>query len=141
MDQFSFADLRRVHWPATAKVGLARGFASGLVFLVINLIMASADASVTWSDILYTIVMLPLSFAVFAVPMGLALLWMGRALDSLLPGFGQLLGAFFMAIGSLMVCLGDPLVQFFNRRFPHALDVPDFRFFNFTQLVFITYPE
>ena len=132
MNDFRFADLGRVYWPATAKVGLARGFASGLMWLLLNLVLSGGQGAN-----LAGILVLPLGMAVLAIPMGLFCHLAGRIAGAFIP----LMGAFFNLVGSLMVCLGDPLVYFFNRRFPHILDVADFGFFNFTPLLFITHPE
>jgi hypothetical protein len=132
MDEFRFADLGRVHWPATAKVGLARGFASGIMWMLLNLIMQPPSAGSIGS-----LLVLPFGMAVLAIPLGLFFQLAGRVAGAIIP----LMGAFFNLVGSLMVCLGDPLVFFFNRRFPHILDVADFGFFNLTPLLFITHPE
>lgn len=132
MSDFRFADLGRVYWPSTAKVALARGFASGLVFAVLSLTFGppspdGAGAALMW----------PFGMAVLALPMGLFCHLAGKIAGTFIP----LMGAFFLIIGSLIVCLGDPLVYFVNRRWPQLFDVADFGFFNFTPLLFIMHPE
>ncbi|MEQ1868305.1 MAG: hypothetical protein ABL996_27125, partial [Micropepsaceae bacterium] len=63
MKEFSFSDLGRVYWPATAKVAVARGFASGLVFVALNIITQPGAAI----DPL-AFVILPLGMAMVAMP-------------------------------------------------------------------------
>jgi hypothetical protein len=133
MSDFALSDLKRVYWPATGKIAVARGFASGLVFAVINLFMLPTYDASTIGGLLF----FPIAMAVFAIPLGLFCNLCGRVAGAFIP----LMGAFFNIIGSLIVCLGDPLVYFLNRKFPALFDVADFKFFNFTPLLFITHPE
>ena len=132
MNDFRFADLGRVYWPATAKVAVARGFAAGLVFLVLNLVMSGASQINIAGMLTF-----PFGMAIFAIPIGLFCHMAGKIAGMFIP----LLGAFFSIVGSLIVCMGDPLVYLVNRQFPQLLDVADFGFFNFTPLLFITHPE
>lgn len=129
MAGFQLSELSKVYWPGTAKLGLMRGFCSGLVFAMIQLFMAPAGEAGIGN-----LLILPLAMAVFAIPIGLFCHVCGKVAGMIIPA----LGAFMRAVGALAVCLGDPLVYLVNRQFPQLLDVPNFGFFNFTPLVIVT---
>lgn len=132
MSDFQFADLGKVAWPATIKLALARGFFSGLMIAIIQNIVLSDQAGAASAFLI-----VPLGMAVLAIPIGLLCLLVGKVASLFVPA----LGLFFRAIGALAVCLGDPLVYLLHRQFPDLFDIADFRFFNFTPLIFITDPE
>lgn len=132
MAEFQLSDLKRVYWPSTAKVAVTRGFCSGLVIAVLQNLMAPPGSGAAMMFLL-----MPFGLAVLAIPIGLFCQAAGRVMGMFVPA----LGAFFSIVGALVVCLGDPLVYLLNRQFPALLDVADFKFFNFTPLLFITHPE
>ncbi len=132
MSEFQFADLSKVVWPATIKLALARGFFSGLVIAIIQNILLADQAGAASAFLI-----MPLGMAVLGIPLSLFCMLAGRVASLFVPA----LGLFFIVIGSLAVCLGDPLVYLLNRQFPALLDIADFRFFNFIPLIFITHPE
>ncbi len=130
---FSFSDLGRVHWVSTIKIALARGLMAGLIFTAIQIIWPTSGAELTATKL----AIMPFFWMVFALPIALILQFAGWVAGMFIP----LLGLFITAVGSLCVCIGDPLVYLFNRFFPVLLNVADFKFFNFQPIIFITHPE
>ena len=126
--KFSFSDLGRVHWGSTLKLSLARGFFAGLVWAI--LIYASQGAPI---NLLPT----PFVWAIIALPLALFLQLMGMLFGAFMP----LLGLWLHFVGSLMICIGDPIVYLINRSFPALLNIADLSIFNFQPMIFITDPD
>lgn len=132
MDGIGFSDLKNVVWSSTIKLALARGFSTGLIFMIIQLLMApSLDGH------LMELISIPFIFAVFALPMALFCMGLGWLLGMIIP----LMGVMTHWIGALAVFLGDPLVYFFNRQYPEAIGIADFSFYNFVPIIFVFHPE
>lgn len=127
---FAFSDLGRVHWGSTLKLTLARGFCSGIVWVILTNLGPTGPSM---PEALY----MPFAWALIALPMALFLQLAGMFFGAIIP----LMGLWFHFIGSLMICIGDPLVYLLNRSFPALLDVADLSFFNFRPMIFITYPD
>jgi|GEM_PF-2954734 len=132
MNDFQLSDLGKVYWPATAKIALARGFAAGLVFMLLALVTNPAA-----TNDLGSLLVMPFGMAFVALPIGLFCNVAGKIAGAFIP----LLGMFFTIVGALIVCFGDPLVYLVNRQYPQLFNVADFGFFNFTPLLFIMHPE
>lgn len=129
-EQFAFSDLRRVQWLATLKLTLARGFCAGIVFAILFLLGPDP-----WP--VTKVLAVPFAWAVVAVPFALIIQVAGIVFGAIIP----LMGLFFHFVGSLVVCVGDPIVYLINRSLPRLLDVADFGFFNFQPMIFITNPD
>jgi len=128
--EFTFSDLGRVHWGTTIKLSLARGFAAGILWALVTSFgpaAAPVAASLLW----------PFVWAVIALPFAMSIQLVGMAFGMIIP----LLGLFFHFIGSLMMCLGDPLVYLVNRTYPRFLNIADLNFINFRPVIFITHPD
>lgn len=126
MSEFSFSDINKVHWLATLKISLARGFCSGIVFGLIALSQGNFGIALLF----------PIGLALFGLPYSLFMYFCGWIAGSFIP----LLGLFFRLIGSAMVCVGDPIVYLVNRQWPHLLNIADFQFFTLRPMIFITHP-
>ena len=126
--EFSFSDLRRVHWGSTVKLTLARGFFAGLGWAI--LIGASQGAEIS-------LLAVPFVWMIIAVPIALTIQLSGMLFRAYIP----LLGLWMHFVGSLMICIGDPIVYLINRSFPALLETADLRIFNFKPMLFITYPD
>lgn len=127
MSDFSFSDLGKVHWLSTLKLAIARGFATGLVFSIFALAGGNIGSAFSF----------PFLMAVVSLPLGLLFNLMGKIGGMLIP----IAGLACLLLGSLMVCVGDPLVYFINRQWPRLLNIADLKFFNLRPLIFITYPD
>lgn len=132
-DTFTLSDLRHVHWLGTIKLALVRGFFAGIIILIIQTIWPAGMEPRTTTEF----ITFPLFWAVGAVPFALFVQGVGWAIGAAVPLFGVFTGW----LGSLMVCLGDPIVYLINRFFPSLLGVADLHFINFQPIIFITQPE
>jgi hypothetical protein len=126
MTDFSFSDLGKVHWGSTLRLAAARGFATGVVIGVVALFQGNAMG-----------LLIPFFLAVVGLPLALFYHGVGMLFGMFIP----LLGTFIMLAGSLLVCIGDPIVYFVNRQWPALLNIADLGFFNFRPLIMITYPD
>ena len=86
MSEFSFSDINKVHWLATLKISLARGFCSGIVFGLIALSQGNFGIALLF----------PIGLALFGLPYSLFMYFCGWIAGSFIP----LLGLFFRLIGS-----------------------------------------
>ncbi|SDU00361.1 hypothetical protein [Stappia sp. ES.058] len=130
MSDFTFSDLGRVHWGSTLKLTAARGFFAGLVWAIILSFGQTAAPG-------GTVIAWPFIWAVAALPLALLLQFVGMIFGAIMP----LLGLWFNFIGSLIICIGDPIVYLINRSFPSLLNIADLSFLNFRPMIFITYPD
>ena len=126
-ERFTLAELGRVYWPSTAKLALCRGFCAGLVWAAI---MSTAPAP----HAEFPLLLMPFTWAFLALPTGLILQLAGMILPAVI-------GVWLMLLGALFVCIGDPLVYVINRAWPGALNVADFRLFNFRPMIFVLLPD
>ncbi|WP_162901506.1 hypothetical protein [Breoghania sp. L-A4] len=127
--ELSFSDLSRVHWRSTIKLTVARGFAAGLIWAIAVSLGPGAPVHV--------VLAYPVFLAIAALPLALVLHFVGMVFGAFIP----LLGLWFRFIGSLMICIGDPIVYLINRSFPALLNIADLSFFDFRPMIFITYPD
>lgn len=132
---FSFSDLGRVHWGATIKLALVRGFAAGVVWPIIMTAFGPPVPSNLESIGIFLII--PFAWAVGAQPYAIIFHVVGRLFGLFIP----LLGPFIALVASLMICVGDPLVYILNRYFPRILNIADLRFMDFHPMIFITHPD
>jgi len=77
---------------------------------------------------------MPFIWAFLAVPMGLILQLAGMILPAVI-------GTWLMLLAALFVSTGDPLVYVINRFWPSAMNVADFRLFNFQPMIFVLLPD
>lgn len=131
---FAFSDLSRVHWGSTLKLALSRSFASGIVWAIIFAVTGHSDMGTPFY-------VMPLIWPLLALPLAATFHFLGMILRAIPIPFVPLLGLWFQFIGSLLICLGDPLVYLINRSFPALLNIADLGFFNFRPMIFITYPD
>ena len=129
MAKFSFSDLGRVQWGSTLKLTLARGFFAGIVWAII--IGASQGAPIS------VLLVWPFMWAIIAVPLALFLQLIGMIFGA----FMTLLGQWFHFVGSLMICIGDPIVYLINRSFPALLNIADLSIIKFQPMIFVTHPD
>lgn len=133
MNDFRFSDLGRVQWIPTIKVGLARGFFSGIV-LAILMSLTDAPTNETASS-LFTI---PFFWMIFSIPVAMGTRFMAILMDAVgVPTIGTMM----LITSSLLVCIGDPIVYLINRSKPELFGVTDFNFLNFVPLMFILNPD
>ncbi len=123
---FQFSDLGRVAWLPTLKLVLGRGFAAGLVWTI--LLSIGEDGLDVQTSLLF-----PFVWALIALPFVLFTGVIGRVFGRYIP----IIGASIMLVGSIFVCVGDPLIYLINRSFPRLFDIAGFRLFNFQPLIFI----
>lgn len=125
-----FSELGRVRWWPTLRLALGRGFATGLVGAVILPLLNGGPYA-------QEAVMIPLYWTVLAVPTAMMLTLIAKGFGAVVP----IMGAGVMIVASLFVCLGDPLVYVINRTFPRLFGIADFKFFNFSPLLYILSPD
>ena len=133
MSDFKFSDLGRVQWGPTIKVGLARGFFSGLVLaILISLSGGPANESAG------TVFAIPFFWMIFGIPFALGI----RLMATIAGAVGvPVMEAMMLITNSLFICIGDPIVYFINRSKPELFGVADFNFFNFVPMMFILNPD
>lgn len=127
---FTFSDLGRVHWGSTIKLMLVRGFAAGLVWAIFTSfgpMAAPMSTNLAW----------PFIWTILGLPFALVMQFLGMLFGT----FSALFGHVFHILGSLMVCIGDPIIYLINRSYPALLNIADLKFFNFSPIMFITYPD
>lgn len=128
--RISWETLRRTDWDLTLRVALTRGFITGIFVMVFALVSNSVP--------LWQALFVPAMWAIIAVPAGLAM-YLIAFLITLIPAIG-FAGLGFIFMGSIAVCVGDPVVYFLNKMYPGLLYVRKFRFVNFEPIIFILKP-
>jgi hypothetical protein len=120
-----FTELKNVHWGATVKLALARGFLAGAVLILV--IVAKEQSEVE------RIFIVPPIWAIVGICSALIFHFVGRIFAMFIP----MLGALIMFFGSLMICAGDPILYFINKQWPKLFGITDLKFLNLRPLILV----
>ena len=139
MNDFQFSDLSRVSWGPTLKLAAGRGLTTGAIVAVAFLVMGIASTSngaPSGASLIGMTLAMPFVWAVFG-PLVALLYWAaGWIVGKFVPGLGGLIGL----ASALVICWGDPILYFVNRRYPQLFNIADLRFLNLRPMIFVTYP-
>lgn len=136
-DDFSWKrDFKNVDWQSTLKYNLIRSAAAGVVWGIVMSVFAPAgNAPVAFallSPIIYPLV-LPIGYLIFFLPLGLLMSFVARLP---IPCVGLITGC-MVAMFSLIIAVGDPLVHFLSKKKPEWIPVDHPGLFSFRLIIFI----
>ena len=125
------SDLGSVDWAGTAKLTLARGLSSAIVWSVLALMMKG----VPFGTIPGLFIQLVLAIAIGAPLYHLIV----RGIRSVLGGlpFVGLACNMMLLACSVIVAIGDPIVFAINKSVPDLLGISDFKLFNLVPAIFV----
>lgn len=136
-----FSNLRRTNWLLTGKLALARGFATGIVAMIITIATGGLTSGGGPEMMLVTFTA-PLWMALLSPAIGLGFQLFGQALS--LGGdniFFSIPALAAFVCGWVFTALGDPIVYIVNRMVPDLLNLADFGLFNLNAFMLVLNPE